>query len=180
MPTPREDMLAGRLYHPADPELQGMRRRADALLLELNNLPEDAPRRAEALDELLGQWNGATIRPMFYVEFGDNIYFGKDCFVNAGCTFLDTGEIRIGDRTKLGPNVQILTPDHPRDPTERGTGYESAHPITIGADVWIAGGATILPGVTIGDGAIVGAGAVVTRDVAPGATVVGNPARPLR
>jgi maltose O-acetyltransferase len=46
--------------------------------------------------------------------------------------------------------------------------------------VWIGGGALILPGVSVGDDAIVGAGAVVTRDVPAGATVTGNPARPLR
>ena len=51
--------------------------------------------------------------------------------------------------------------------------------MTIGEDVWIGGGAIILGGVTVGDRAIVGAGAVVTRDVAPDATVVGNPARPV-
>jgi maltose O-acetyltransferase len=50
-------------------------------------------------------------------------------------------------------------------------------PVTIGANVWIGGGAIILPGVTIGDDAIVGAGSIVTRNVAAGVTVVGNPAR---
>ena len=54
---------------------------------------------------------------------------------------------------------------------------EFGREIHIGANVWIGGGAIILPGVTIGDDAVVGAGAVVTRDVPAGATAVGNPAR---
>jgi maltose O-acetyltransferase len=49
--------------------------------------------------------------------------------------------------------------------------------VAIGQNVWIGGGAIIMPGVTIGDDAIIGAGAVVTRDVPAGATAVGNPAR---
>jgi maltose O-acetyltransferase len=50
--------------------------------------------------------------------------------------------------------------------------------VRIGSDVWIGGGAIILPGVTIGDGAVIGAGSVVTRDVGAGLIVAGNPARP--
>lgn len=60
---------------------------------------------------------------------------------------------------------------------ERASGLEFGRPIAIGRNVWTGGGAIILPGVTIGDDALIGAGSVVTRNVPPGATVVGNPAR---
>jgi maltose O-acetyltransferase len=59
------------------------------------------------------------------------------------------------------------------------TGSSSARPVRIGRHVWIGGGAIILPGVTIGDEAVIGAGSVVTRNVAAGVTVAGNPARPI-
>ena len=49
----------------------------------------------------------------------------------------------------------------------------------VGPCVSLGSGAVILGGIIIGEGALVGAGAVVTRDVAPGEVVVGNPARPL-
>ena len=55
-----------------------------------------------------------------------------------------------------------------------------AMPSTIGNDVWIGHGATVLPGVKVGDGAVIGAGAVVSRDVAPYTIVGGVPARLIR
>ena len=54
---------------------------------------------------------------------------------------------------------------------------EFGRPIHTGRNVWIGGGAMILPGVTIGDDALIGAGSVVTRGVPAGATAFGNPAR---
>jgi maltose O-acetyltransferase len=73
--------------------------------------------------------------------------------------------------------VQIYTADHPRDPQQRRSGAEFGRPVRIGSNVWIGGGAILLPGVSVGDDALIGAGSVVTRDVPAGATVVGNPAR---
>ena len=119
----------------------------------------------------------ALIRPPFFCDYGYNISLGRGAFLNYACIILDVEPVIIGEGTAIGPAVQILAADHPRDPELRRQGLRFGRPVTIGANVWIGGGAMILPGVTIGDDAIVGAGSVVTRDVAAGATVVGNPAR---
>ena len=80
--------------------------------------------------------------------------------------------ITIGDGTIIGYNATILTHEFTADEWRRG-------PVSIGSAVLIGANATVLPGVTIGNGAVVAAGAVVTRDVAPGATVAGVPARAI-
>jgi maltose O-acetyltransferase len=120
---------------------------------------------------------GVVVRPPFYCDYGYNIRLGRGVFANFGCVFLDVVSIEIGDGCQIGPSVQILTADHPRDPVRRRQGLESGKPVRIGRNAWIGSGAIILPGVTVGEDAIVGAGSVVTCDVPEGATVVGNPAR---
>ena len=117
------------------------------------------------------------IRPPFFCDYGYNIRLGAGAFLNFNCVILDVAAVEIGEAAQIGPAVQIYAADHPRDPAQRRAGLELGRPVRIGANTWIGGGAIILPGVTVGDDAIVGAGSVVTRDVAPGATVVGNPAR---
>jgi maltose O-acetyltransferase len=119
----------------------------------------------------------ALIRPPFFCDCGYNISLGAGAFLNFNCVVLDVEPVFIGEGTAIGPAVQILASDHPRDPLSRRRKIRFGRPVTIGANVWIGGGAIILPGVTIGDDAIVGAGSSVTRDVAAGVTVVGNPAR---
>ncbi|MDD7969829.1 sugar O-acetyltransferase [Roseinatronobacter sp. HJB301] len=176
----RDKMLSGAPYDPGCPELKAIRQRAQSLMRDYNQTIVGDDTREGLMTALLGTWNGAVIRPPFYVDYGAHIHFGPGCFMNFNCVILDVCEVRIGARTQIGPNVQILTADHPRDAATRARGDEWGRPITVGADVWIGGGAIILPGVTIGDGAVIGAGAVVTRDVAAGATVVGNPARTVK
>ena len=123
---------------------------------------------------------GAEIRPPFFCDYGFNIALGAGVFLNFNCVILDVVGVGIGEGTQIGPAVQIYTADHPRDPAQRRAGLELGRPVEIGRNVWIGGGAIILPGVTIGDDAVVGAGSVVTRDVAAGEKVAGNPARRLR
>ena len=92
---------------------------------------------------------------------------------------LDVCSVRIGACTLLGPAVQIYTPLHPMDAMERRR-QEFGRPVDIGSDVWIGGGAVILPGVRIGDRAVIGAGSVVTRDIPADVLAVGNPCRVVR
>ncbi|MGH7040149.1 MAG: sugar O-acetyltransferase [Stellaceae bacterium] len=181
MPSEKEKMLAGALYRADDPELETERARTRAWLARYN-----APlARSEAeLRQLVGEGlaeigEGAFVRPPFYCDYGFNIRLGSGVFLNFNCVILDVGAVTIGEGTQIGPAVQIYAADHPRELSLRKQGFEAGRPVRIGRHVWIGGGAILLPGVTVGDGAIIGAGSVVTRDVAAGATVAGNPARPI-
>ncbi len=180
--TEKQNMLAGELYTAADAELTADAARACDWLARYNAASTASANRKRALlTEGLGDvGEGVTIRAPFYCDYGYNIHLDDGVFINFGCVILDVVTVRIGAGTQIGPGVQILTADHPRDAAARAQMLEFGRPVTIGRNVWIGGGAIILPGMTIGDDAIVGAGSVVTRDVAANVTVAGNPARALR
>lgn len=161
------------------PEIQCDQADTRAWLARYNAALAASPEERHALltERLAAVGEGAVIRPPFHCDYGYNIRLGAGAFLNYGCVVLDVVETTIGARTQIGPMVQIYTADHPRDQETRRSGLEFGRPVHIGEDVWIGGGAIILPGVRIGDGAVIGAGSVVTRDVPAGATALGNPAR---
>ena len=175
-------MLAGELYRSADPELVADTERAQRLVARYNATPAEATEaRMALLRRLCGSVrDGAVIRPPFACDYGYNIRLGRNAFINFNCVFLDCAPIEIGDNLQMGPAVQVYTAAHPLEADVRRSGLESARSIRIGHDVWIGGGAIILPGVTIGDRSVIGAGSVVVRDVPPAKVVAGNPARILR
>jgi maltose O-acetyltransferase len=181
MPTEREKMLAGELYDPLDPELTAGRERARDLCQELNATREaESDTRRRVLRELFGRGGDSVwMQPPFYCDYGANIELGERVFFNFNCVVLDVCSVRIGDFTLFGPAVQIYTPLHPVN-AELRRRQEFGKPVTIGADVWVGGGAVILPGVTIGPRAVIGAGSVVTRDVPEGVFAAGNPCRVVR
>lgn len=181
MSEERDKMLAGELYLPSDPVLVAARERARDLCQTLTATREkDKEARALILKELFGAGgDSAGVQPPFFCDYGTNILLGRSVFFNFNCVVLDVCPVRIGDHCLFGPAVQIYTALHPLDAQERRL-REYGKPVTIGADVWVGGGALILPGVTIGSGAIIGAGSVVTRDVAPFVFAAGNPCRPMR
>lgn len=88
------------------------------------------------------------------------------------CLMMARGGITIGDGTIISANVQLLSNGH--DLHQRN--LLLCKPISIGKNVWIGAGVTIMPGVSIGDNAVVEAGAVVTRDLPDNVVVAGVPA----
>lgn len=181
MSTEREKMLAGEPYDPFDPELVRARERARDLCWDLNATREgEAERRRELLVRLFGT-GGDTVwmQPPFFCDYGTNIHLGTRVYFNFNCVVLDVCRVDIGDYTLFGPAVQLYTAVHPLDAAERRE-WEAGRPISIGADVWLGGGAIVLPGVTIGSRTVVGAGSVVTRDLPDDVLAAGNPCRVIR
>ena len=107
----------------------------------------------------------------FYCDYGSNIELGERVFFNFNCVVLDVCRVRIGDFTLFGPAVQILT----RAPVQcrPASLQEFGKPVEVGSDVWVGGGALIMPGTSIGSCTVISAGSVVTRDV-PGVFAAGT------
>lgn len=190
--TEREKMLAGELYDCGDPELLDRWHLAKDLAAAYNRTPSaDLAEKDRILAELLGgRGKNLWITPPFYVDYGNNIFFGNNCEVNMNCTFLDDNRITVGDNALIAPNVQIYTAFHPTNAADRfgapkpDGSFEFCKtrtaPVTIGNNVWIGGGAILLPGVTIGDNVVIGAGSVVTHDIPANSVAVGSPCRVVR
>lgn len=99
---------------------------------------------------------------------GAELDIGPGCHFNYGVSIDVTGSVQMGPRCMFGSYARVSD-----------DGGAGAKPIVLGADVWVAHGATIQPGVTIGDGAVIAAGAVVCEDVPAGMLAMGNPARTM-
>ena len=175
-------MLAGELYRASSAELTMERRRAQVVLARYNAISDGEPDLLLSLlrDVMGAVGEGTVVMPQFTSDYGYNIRLGRNVFINYHCIFLDCAPIDIGNDVQVGPAVQLYTAQHPLEAEVRRSGLESARPIRIGNDVWIGGGAVVLPGVTIGDRSVVGAGSVVVRSVPANCVAVGNPARVVR
>lgn len=124
---------------------------------------------------------GVVISSPHGLTIGNDVSIGPRSIIQVDGT--------IGDWTLIGMGVQIVgRDDHALGelgvPVALGTraSERPSNPrdrVTIGRDVWIGGGSTVLSGISIGDCAVVAAGSVLTRDVSPFAIVAGNPASPV-
>ena len=122
---------------------------------------------------------GSDTRIGPFVEIQAGATVGQRCKIQSHTFICDGVEIR--DEVFVGHGVVFINDQYPRATTAAGELQTDAdwelRPTVVQRRAALGSGAVILGGVTIGEGALIGAGAVVTRDVDPGAVVVGSPAR---
>ena len=185
--TELEKMLASLPYDSRDPQLLALYLQARNWMQVINvsafNQIED---RISAFEALLGAiGDDVWIEAPFYCDYGQFISVGSGTFIHMNCTFIDNNYITIGNNCLIGPSVQIYTSNHPLKASDRlapnengGMSYvSSSQAVTIEDQVWIGGGAIILPGVSIGAGSTIGAGSVVNKSIPEGVVAVGNPCK---
>lgn len=182
MRSQRERMLSGEPYRADDPELVAGRQACQRLLEVFNASPADDERAQHVLHQLFGSLGeGSVILPRLQCDYGAQIAVGAGCFINYDAILLDCASITIGDNVSIGPRAQLVTALHPVDDYEaRRAGWESAAPIVLGDNVWLAAGVIVCPGVTIGANSVIGAGSVVIVDIPAGVLAAGNPCRVIR
>lgn len=177
MKTEIEKMRSGEMYSFADAAVNESIVHAQKLCGQLRQMTIHDDGYRQLMEELIpGFPKTALICPPFHCDHGTGIILGENVFINYNAVMLDSAYIRIGRNTKIGPNCQCYTPNHPMDYRERRKPQETAFPITIGEDSWIGGGVTICPGVSIGNRCVIAAGSVVTRDIPDDSLAAGNPA----
>ncbi len=137
----------------------------------------------------------AFTQVMAGASIGADCNIGTHCFIESGAVIGDAVTVKNGNLVWagvtleagvfVGPGVVFTNDRRPLSPRSgyAGDRYDDAErwlvPTVVGRGATLGAGAIVLAGVSIGAFALVGAGAVVTRDVAPHALVVGNPARPV-
>lgn len=193
METNYQRFLNGEYCNRLDEEVLNMIVQTQRLLIRLHATDtSEGEKRNEILTQMFGSIGKySSVGMNFHCECGKHIFIGDKVVINMNCTFLDDNIIRIGNNVLIAPNVQLYTATHPVDATERlvedweeSSGdlffRTKALPITIENNVWIGGGAIVLPGVTIGNNSVIGAGSVVTKSIPAYSVAVGNPCRVIR
>ena len=178
-PKVPENCLFQGCYNPA---YEAEIRKCKDICYKFNQLnPNDREAQREILAGLLGGMGENVIfTPPFWCDYGYNIFVGNDFYANHNLIVTDGVKVAFGDHVFIAPNCCFTTAEHPIDPEQRKAGLEIAMPITVGSNVWIGAGSTVLAGVTIGDNTVIGAGSVVSRSIPANVVAVEVPCRVMR
>lgn len=165
-----------------NPEFEAEIKKGKDKCYKYNQLnPNDRDEQNKILSDLLGKMGeNVIITPPFWCDYGYNISVGDYFYSNHNLVITDGAKVTFGNNVFIAPNCCFTTAEHSIDPEQRKTGIEIAKPITIGNNVWIGAGSTILAGVEIGDNTVIGAGSVVTKSIPSNVVAVGVPCKVKR
>ncbi len=156
------------------PEELAKAKEAARLAFKLNHTMPMTPEYEDTLHKLFPDMGeDSVVNAPLTVVRPHMVKIGRRVTVMNGCLMMSAGGITIDDDALIAANVQLISNNHDLENRRVIT----CKPVRICRKAWVGAGATILPGVTVGENAVVGAGSVVTKDVAPGTVVAGNPAR---
>ena len=181
--TQYERMVNGLIYDPANDEIMKEQVMFQDLLWAFNQLkPSEYDKKQKYMKELFAECghNCFIELPLHANWGGHHVHLGSGVYANSNLTLVDDGNIYIGDKVMLGPNVTIATANHPINPELRDRGLQFNKDVYIGENTWIGAGVVIVPGVHIGSNTVIGAGSVVTKDIPDNVIAVGNPCRVIR
>jgi acetyltransferase-like isoleucine patch superfamily enzyme len=138
--------------------------------------------RIYSFTNLYGCEIGDDVKIGTFVEIQKGAKIGSRCKISSH-TFICEG-VTLEDDVFVGHHVVFTNDRHPRATNANGRLQTEADwvcvPTLVRRGASIGSGAVLLCGITVGENALIGAGSVVTKDVAPGAVVAGNPARPIK
>ena len=144
----------------------------DAKVLLAIAAPRAKRKLAAKLDAAGARW-ATAVHPT--ASLSSSVVVGPGSIVNAGVAIVY--EARLGAHVTVNLNATVGHHVVLGDFSTVAPGANILGKVTIGVGCQIHANAAILPSLSVGDGAVVGAGAVVLKDVPPGVTVFGNPAR---
>ncbi len=177
----KQQMDSGEIYFENEEIMEEQAHYRDLLFRFNHTLPSQTEEKQALLQQLLGSFGaGSYIEPPFSANWGKNTYFGKGVYANSHLTLVDDTKIIIGDKVMMGPNVSLCTAGHPLSPKLRLQAAQFNKPVTIGKNVWLGAGVTVLPGVTIGENSVIGAHSLVTKDIPANVLAFGTPCRVIR
>lgn len=188
--TEEEKIFAGKLFDARLKELKDIKHKAHETCRKFNSMDEYDPAWLPLIREFIGSIGGNYyFQGPIQFNYGSHTFIGDNFFANFNLLVMDDGKIFIGNNVMIGPNVSLLSTNHPliaderirlRYPDGHVSMSEFAGEIHIEDDVWLGANVSVLDNVTISKGAVIGACSVVTKDIPAGWLAFGNPARCIR